>query len=294
MPVYDYSYKTWEGERRGPLFRWLAIPKFTYMEFCGRKFFVWLVTIGCLQFFFRLGYLYLLVNQDFLRLLGAPVAVLASVDAFFFKNMIDIQLFFCFLVAFQIGAGLISRDLRHSAVVLYMSKPISKWEYFLGKFATLFSLMMLLTWFQTTLLFLIQAWIAPEHSEWHLYFWEQYAWILGAIALYSTVVSVTLSLMILAASSLTKNSRYAGTGFVVYIIGSSIVAGVVYGILHNLDLNALSPFFAGVDLGYYLFDLNENRVIMGEWAAWTGIIAVWVPCAIILKWRLTRAARYGR
>ena len=40
MPIYEHSYQTWEGERRGPLLRWLAIPKFAYMEFFKIRVFI--------------------------------------------------------------------------------------------------------------------------------------------------------------------------------------------------------------------------------------------------------------
>ena len=69
MPVYDLGYRTWDGVRRGPLFRWLAIPKFTYMEACHKRLVTWVFTMAWLQFFLRLVYVYLLVNQEFLLLL---------------------------------------------------------------------------------------------------------------------------------------------------------------------------------------------------------------------------------
>jgi len=293
MPVYDYTYRTWKGERRGPWFRWTAIPKFTYIEFFGKRVFIWLFTISWLQFVFRAGYVYLLFNVEFLSALNIPAAALPPVNAFFFKNMIDLQAPFCFLFAFLLGSGLVSRDLQHSAAVLYMSKPISCWEYFLGKFFTLFTVMMLVTWFQTTALFLVQTVAAPEHSEWRLYFWTENSWLPGAIALYSAVVSATLSLLILAASSLTKNSRYAGTTFAVYLIGSTVAAGIVGGIFRNGNCLALSPVLCGGELGYYLFNLTEGRE-MSQPAAWGGLFGVWILCAMILYWRLKTAARCGR
>ena len=294
MPVYDYTYHTWKGVRRGPLFRWAAIPKFAYMEFLRKRFFVWLLTLGCFQFILRLAYIYLLVNQEFLKLLRIPAGSIPPINAFFFKNMIDLQLIFCFLLAFQLGAGLISRDLQHNATVLYMSKPISKWEYFLGKFATLFCPIMFLTWFQAALLFGIQTVVAPEHSEWHLYFWSRYAWIFPALTAYSAVVSATLCLIILAASSLTKNPRYAATSLAVYIIGSGIVARIVSDMLKSDRFFALSPFMSGVDLGYYLFGMGERAEIPSQAVAWIGLAGVCLLSAVILRLRLDSAARFGR
>ena len=294
MPVYEHSYQTWTGERRSALFRWLAIPKFTYLEFFKVRIFVGLLSIACGQFLFRLAYIYLLVNTEFLKAFRFPTAALPPIDAYFFKNMIDVQLLFCFVFAFVLGADLISRDLHHSVLVLYFSKPISRWEYFLGKFFSVFSLFMGLTWLQAVLLFVVQAAVAPEHTPWRQHFWSEYAWILRAITLYAVVVSTTLSLMILAASSLTKYKRYAGTTFAVYIIGAGIVAAVLNETLHIHEFFAISPLHAGVDLGNYLFHVAPSRDMMSQPAAWGGIVGQWLLCAAILKWRLERAARYGR
>lgn len=297
MPVYDYSYRTWQGERSGPMLRWLAIPKYTYMGLFGKRVFMWIFTVAWVQLVLRAGYIYLLVNPEFLTSLGIPTQslpqILPQVGPFFFKNMIDVQLGFCFILAFVVGSDLISRDLIHRAFVLYASKPISRWEYFLGKFLTLFVVMMLLTWFQTTLLYVLQIAISPPRSPWRLRFWHDYAWIFLAISAYSTLVSAALSLLILAASSLVKNGRYAGMALVVYVIGASIVGGIVSETLHAKDALAMSPFLAGLDLGFRLFRLPHYGTGMSLWAAWLGVTAVCALAGLILWWRLRSAARYG-
>ena len=295
MPVYDYTYRSWEGARRGPLFRWLAIVRFAYLDFFSKRLFIWMFTMAWAQFLLRLAYSYVLVNEhvrQFLGLQGQALGQALQINAVFFKNMIDIQLFFAFAFAFQMGAGLISRDLRHNAIVLYMSKPISWWEYFLGKFVTLFGLFMLLTWVQTLLLFVLQVFMAPPDSPWRTHFWSDYAWIAGAITLYATVVSATIALLILAASSLTRNARYAGGLFAMYLIGSSMVAGMVAGILGRVSLLALSPFYSGVQLGAYLFGVAGMEGNTSQPLVWASLLVV---CAIsfgIVAGRIRQAARF--
>ena len=291
MPVYDYSYRTWQGTRSGPLLRWLAIPKYTYMGLFGKRVFIWLFGMAWLQFALRVAYIYLLVNREFLATLRIPADVLPGIGAFFFKNMIDVQLIFCFVLAFVVGSDLISRDLVHRAFVLYASKPISRWEYFLGKFLALFGLMMLLTWFQTVVLYGLQIAMAPAGSPWRQRFWHDYYWIFLSITAYSAAVSAGLSLMILAASSLVKNGRYAGIILVVYIFGASTVGAIVADILRTKAALALSPFAAGMELGMRLFGLNGTGIGLGP--ACAGAAGVCGVSALILWGRLRSAARYG-
>lgn len=292
MAVFDYTYQTWTGARRGPMWRWLAIPKFAFMEFFSRRIFIWLLTVASLQFVLRLGYVYVLANVDLLKSYGFQNLPLVEVDAFFFKSMIDMQLPFCFALTFVMGGGLISRDLSHRAIVLFMSKPVSLWEYIAGKFSVLFGTIMLVTWAQAMPLFVIQVMISPPESAWRTRFWGEYAWIAPAITFYSIVIGVSLSLTMMAASSLTRNARYAGTTFAVYIIGSAIIAGIMSDIWRSRTPFVISPLQAGTELGMHLFHLSAPRAL-GLPLAWSGLMFNWMLSAGILKWNLDRASRGG-
>jgi ABC-type transport system involved in multi-copper enzyme maturation permease subunit len=297
MPVYDYSYKIWEGHRRGPLFRWLAIPKFAYLELLKLRIVTGILTIAAVHFLARLSILYLYVNEQFLKLLRLPPNILPPIDAWFFKDAVDWQFPLCFILAFVIGANLISRDLKHNAVVLYASKPISRWEYLAGKFSVLFFIFMGILGGLPLLLFLLQTAVAPAHSTWHLYFWSRYAKIGPAIVLYGLVASTTLSLLIMTASSLVKNGRYAGIAFAGFIIGSNAIAGILSSNLHSRAYFAISPFLCGVTLGDYIFGFDKggrNPLGLPESLAWGGILAYWVLCLAVIHWRVSRAARSGR
>lgn len=296
MPVYDYTYKTWEGVRRGPFFRWMAIPKFTYMEFFHGRVFIGLFILAWLQFGLRLTYLYILVNLDVLKTFGVSISAanLLEVDATFFKYMIDFQLPFCFLFAFMLGAGLISRDLKHSAMVLYAAKPISRWEYFFGKFSVLFVLVLSITWVQVVLLFFVQYLISADRSDWRVHFWTDYAWIPVASLIYSSIIGASLSLLILAASSMTKNGKYAGTAFAAYLMGTSIVAGFMKEIMGgDKRYFMISPLRCVSDIGFRLFGIEGGKDLSPA-QAWIGLLAAWILAAFILYTNLNRAAHSTR
>jgi ABC-type transport system involved in multi-copper enzyme maturation permease subunit len=294
MPIYENTYQTWSGERRGPFFRWMAIPKFTLMDYFGNRTFIWLFSMAWFQFIIRLAYIYLLVNTEFLKMMQMPVSALPPVEAFFFKNTIDLQIPFCVAFAFMLGSNLISRDLAHNALVLFVSKPISRWEYFFGKFSIVFFLSLLLTWFQGAFLYLLQVAVSPAHSKWRIYFWEDYAGIFWQMTLYCLVIATSLSLLILAASSLVKNGRMAGLIFAIYIIGTIIVGLIVKNVTEMPDLWAISPWTSIKDIGYYLFDLDKKYANVSLSAAWIGILSNWALCGIIIKWRMSNASKYGR
>ncbi|MEN6624961.1 MAG: hypothetical protein ABFD69_01900 [Candidatus Sumerlaeia bacterium] len=303
MAVYELHYQTYEGPRRGAVSRWFAIARYAWMGLLGRRAMVQLFTLSWFQFVIRLTLLYLLVNKSMLALLesfglgGLPKLI--TIDTFFFKTMIDWQLPFCFLFVFILGSGLISQDLSHNALVLFAAKPISRWEYILGKFATLFLLLMSLTWVQTALLFFIQWGISPAGSEWATNFWSNYAWLIIPITLYSVVISATLSLMILTFSSLTRNGRYAGVAFAATIIGLSIMAEVLHeevgrmGVIQSSDWRAISPMAIGHEIGDWLFNMTPGAHSIRPGVAWMALAAIWAACATILKVRLNQSASKG-
>jgi ABC-2 type transport system permease protein len=297
MPVYDYTYKTWEGKRGGALSRWLAIPKFTYLDFIGKKLFIWAFIMGWMQFLLWVAIIYFKVNMDLLALLRIPRHVLPEIDAAFYKNAIDWQIPLCFYFSFLMGAGMISADLKHNALVLYCSKPISRWEYFFGKFLSLFILLMLLTALQALLLQGLRLAVLPYGDDGAMTFWGEQLKQSWAIILYSTIISAAMTLMILAASSMAKNKRYAATTFVVYLIGASVVAKVLKGLLDKWAMLAFSPYHAAREIGRQLFRLEEYQAALSDWprfywAFWLGIGGLCALCAGILFWRLKRASRF--
>ncbi|HNY26551.1 MAG TPA: hypothetical protein PLA90_10835 [Candidatus Sumerlaeota bacterium] len=288
MPVYDYTYQTWKGERRGAFLRWLAMPRFTYMDLFKKRQVIILFMFCCLQFLLRLAYQYLRVNEELLALLKIG-ANLPDVDAKYFRGFLDGQLFASLVFSFTLTA-VITDDLIHHAIVLYMSKPISRWEYFAGKFLTVFLPLSFLTIIQAVALYVIQIAIAPEPDNWHLYFWKDYAWILKSLILYGGVISVTLSLLILTASCLTKNRRYSGIIFLVTIIGLDLIANTTSEILLNKGYLAISPLRAVLDIGKYCFHTADYRLSLLD--AWGGVLLCWEICTFILYRRISRAARY--
>ena len=50
-----------------------------------------------------------------------------------FRQFFDIQLFISMILVLLVGPDLISQDLRFNAIPLYLSRPVRRFEYFLGK-----------------------------------------------------------------------------------------------------------------------------------------------------------------
>jgi len=134
MPVYENTYRMWEGKRRSLFHRLLAFPKFTYLQIKGKRLIHTVFVMSWLPFILFTVYIYARVNVRLVQSLRIPIQSVPAVDARFFLTFILAQLPFLFFFTLMVGPGLISTDLRHQALPMILSKPIGRWEYLLGKF----------------------------------------------------------------------------------------------------------------------------------------------------------------
>lgn len=119
------------------------------------------------------------------------------------------------MVVGVIAPPLISQDIRSRAFLLYFSRPLTRAEYLLGKLASLWAYLALISAVPAIALYLLGILLSPNLSvisaTWDLPFR-----IIGA----SIVLIVPTSMLALCFSSLTQESRYAGFAwFAIWILG---------------------------------------------------------------------------
>jgi len=119
------------------------------------------------------------------------------------------------MVVGVIAPPLISQDIRSRAFLLYFSRPLTRCEYLLGKLASLWAYLALISVVPAISLYLLGVLLSPSLSvvaaTWDLPFR-----IIGA----SIVLIVPTSMLALCFSSLTQESRYAGFAwFAIWILG---------------------------------------------------------------------------
>ena len=190
-------------------------------------------------------------------------------------------LFFTLLV----GPPLISRDIRHKALPMILSKPIGKWEYLFGKYLVLFLILSIFTWFQGFLLFISQTAAVPKASEWRMQFWSDSLWILPKILIFSFICITTLNFLVMVFSSLTNNYRFATAAVIMFIIGGIIIGGISSEIFHSGKWMVLSVATSVISIGYWLFSL-KNGTGLPPGYAWISIMILWSVSLLILSRRV--------
>jgi ABC-2 type transport system permease protein len=133
-----------------------------------------------------------------------------------------IQLYFSMVLVLLIGPDLISQDLRFNAIPLYLSRPVRRFEYFLGKLGVIAAYLSIVTIFPVLVAFLLGFGFGLDPSV-----IADTARLLIASIAFGGIVVVSAGLLMLALSSLSRNSRYVGAMWLAFWIIGDFASGIL-------------------------------------------------------------------
>ncbi|HET7619698.1 MAG TPA: ABC transporter permease subunit [Vicinamibacterales bacterium] len=197
MPIHDQSYRHYGGERARPGGAWTVIAWAGIRTMIRKRTFLGLLIFAWLPFIVRAVQIYLATNFQQAALL-APTAET-------FRQFLEQQDFFVFVVTIYVGAGLIANDRRANALQIYLSKPLMRAEYIAGKLAVLFTFLLFVTLVPALLLLLLQVLFAGSFA-----FLQKNLFLFPAITVASLMQVLLASFTMLALSSLSKSARFVG------------------------------------------------------------------------------------
>jgi ABC-2 type transport system permease protein len=211
MPIFDQGYQHWQGELSGHWWRW------------------WTIT--------RRG-----VRTKFLRLppelMAGPQAFRVPVWTFLYTFFFQVQTFFCMILIVIVGPGLVSQDLRFNAMPLYFSRPLRRFDYFLGKLGVIAVFIVAVTILPALLAYLLGVLFSLD-----LGVVRDTAWLVPAILVYGLVIALSAGTLMLALSALSRSSLYVA----LFWIGVWWVSNAVYITLMALQMVGLATALDGAE-----------------------------------------------
>lgn len=208
MPIHDQSYRRYTGERRPVRSAWLVIARAGLMSFLSRKAFLGLLLVAWIPFVVRASQLFLASNFSQAATFLAPTAQT-------FRDFLGQQSIFVFLITVYVGAGLIANDRRANALQLYLSKPVTRAEYILGKMTVLATFLLGITWLPATLLLILQIAFSGSFT-----FLKANTSLIASVTLYCLLMVIVITFGMTALSSLSRSSRFVGILFAGVLIFS--------------------------------------------------------------------------
>lgn len=240
MPIYDQSYRPYRGPLSSHAMRWWTITRSGLQQLMVKRVFLILLTVTffpSVVFGFQIWFTHQFPEQN-----------LITVNAAFFRLLMEIQLIWFILLGIYPGTGLIANDLRWNAIQLYLSKPLTKVDYVVGKLAIIGTLLLGVTLVPGLLLFALELGFSSDFS-----FLLENWWVPFAIVIYSVVASFSWGMIVLALSSLSKSSRFVGVTLIALIFLSGAFGAFFAAVTRNSAAMTLSVLDELKMLTYLLF-----------------------------------------
>ena len=294
-------YRPWRGAPRGPLWASVAMARMS-LKLLFRRWLFWeQVANGLMVFFFFFYAQYLVVwitNQlatETVRFAGIPVSannlsrflgrLALDGTAHTFGNFIWFQGYVLVIVLAYAGSILIGNDFAHGSLPFYLSKPIGRWHYILGKCLAAGALVNLFTTLPA-----VALWVeAGLLYDWQTYYFDNFGLLLGIIG-YGSVLTVVLSLLVVASA--------------VWLRRTVALAMVWMGVFALLPMLSGWLVDATKDERWRLLDLWNDLYLCGlsclgaghdtvrpapqpeYWQAWVAVAAVVGACVLYLRKRV--------
>ena len=169
-----------------------------------------------------------------------------------------IQYFLLMVLVLLVGPGLISKDLRFNALPLYLSRPLRRWEYFLGKLGVIVFFVLLVTAAPAAF-----AWLLGVLFSLKLSIILDVLPLLWGSLLVSVIISLVYGLWMLALSSLSRNSRYVSMMWFGWWVLSNALFAILFFSSNFAEWSHLASFTKNVQR-------VEEHVLNTE-AAWKKI-----------------------
>lgn len=261
MPIHDQGYRRYGGSRAAVGRAWQVIARSGITSIITKRAFIGLMLFAWGPFVVRAVQIYVSANFQ-------QAAFLAPKGETF-REFLDQQGFFVFVVTIWVGAGLIANDRRANALQLYLSKPLTAAEYIAGKMAILFLFLAFVTFAPAMGLLLVQAVFAGSFT-----FIRNNVYLLPAITLFSLTQVLMASTTILALSSLSKSSRFVAVMYAGLIFFTSALFQALRGITGSSAFAWLSPGDALDQLGDVIFRLQPRYDLSPALALLTVVIII--------------------
>jgi ABC-2 type transport system permease protein len=242
VPIHDQGYRRYAGVRAAPGRAWSVIAKAGIRAMLGKRLFIGLLLISWVQFLVRSVLVYLSTT--------VPQASFLAADARTFRQFLEIQEIFMFLVAVYAGAGLIANDRRAHALQIYLSKPLTRIEYVFGKLAVLMAFLLLVSWVPAIALLLVQIMFSGSFR-----FVIDNAFLFPAITVFSFIQVAAMGMVMLALSSMSNSSRFVGMLYAALNFFSQGIYGFVLAVTRDSSFAWLSMPLNLAQIGDAIFGL---------------------------------------
>jgi len=286
MAVYKRTYKAYRGRLTPAWSRFAVLSRYGFSTLFASRPFTAYTVLCMLPFLGGLGLIYIVHSASVQSLLNIRFGQIPLINNYWFLSFLGVVAWMGFLLTAWGAPGMISKDFANHSIQLYLSRPLSRAQYLLGKVMVLAVLLSFTTWIPALILFLLQA-----ELQGHGWGWDN-LWIAGSIVVAALLGIALVSLLSLALAVWVR-WRIAATGLMIgtffLLPGFGQIFDVVlrthWGRLINL------PYVMMV-VWANLFRIPQDQLhrarldMVPLWSAWAALLFVCGMCIWLLHRRL--------
>jgi ABC-type transport system involved in multi-copper enzyme maturation permease subunit len=264
MTVALLTYRPWRGTLRGPAAGVWPVSRVALQMMFRRKLFWVTYALGLIIFFLFFFGQYLLswaaaqAGEDSVPVVGgireSPRVLVGFLGDVLKLNGRDVtygnffwyQGYTVMVVLALAGSVLIGNDLQYGTLPFYLSKPISRWHYLLGKGLAVGVFVNLMTTLPALALFAEYCLLADDPD----YYWNK-GYLAAGILGYGLVLTICLSLILIATASWLRRTVPMIMAWAALFVFARFLANVLVDGLHY-------------DPHWRLFDLWNDTYVLGS------------------------------
>ena len=258
-PIADTSYRNYDGPLNLRRSRWTIIAAAMW-QLIKKKSVFWVLAALCLlPFLFAVLKLWIQsrLPSGIVEQRPDPVFYLmfdltpGQKYTYQFYRALDFQLYFLFPLAILLGSGSIAADNRTNALMVYLSKPLTKGDYLLGKWLGVFLIM-----FGASVVPAFGLYMYALMSD-GIDFLKQDPFLLLKVACASVIPAALFTSLQLGLSAWSKTPRIAGAVFAGIYVASGWIAQILWEMQTNKDLTK-GILLRHLSLSGIINGLNQN------------------------------------
>ncbi len=244
MPILDSGYQHWSGTLGSHAWRWLVITRHGVRIGLRNRWLRLSLIVAALPGLVLVAMLCMwgLLEQQpelietlrpilsifsFLdaRMIDEPRSYRVDVWTLSFSYFLKTQQWLSMVLILIVGPSLISQDLRYNSLPLYLSRPVRRFDYFLGKLGVIVTFIG-----AVTVVPVIAAWVLGLLFSLDFSIVRDTFGLMLAGAAFGLLIAVSAGMLVLALSSLSRNSRYVALFWLAIWMGTGMVSMVLQGI----------------------------------------------------------------
>jgi ABC-2 type transport system permease protein len=240
MPIVDQGYQHWSGNLTGHAWRWLAVTRHGIRVGIKESkvrvmlLFAWIPALALAVALSVWGLIERKVETmapfvRFLRSVGFGPEIMSDPRAFRVEfwticcsTFMSLELTLAMFLIVLVGRQLISQDLRFNAMPLYFSRPMRRSDYFLGKLGVIGGYLAMVMIVPAVIAYVLGLAFSLDFS-----ILRDTLPLLLSVILYGVLIAGSAGTLILAISSLSRNSRNVGLIWIGFWFGSNIVSDIL-------------------------------------------------------------------